>query len=83
MPLLVAIKPENERTEKERFLRASFNYNPLFLYRSPAEPEALGRFVNPSDKYISQVSIYMAVIFVKVCVNAQVCLYLRVREACQ
>ncbi|XP_067652132.1 putative tyrosine carboxypeptidase MATCAP2 [Haliotis asinina] len=59
VPLLAAIKPENERAEKDRFMRANFNYNPLFIYRTPAEPEVLSRFTNPSDKYMSQAKLIM------------------------
>ena len=58
LPLLSAIKPENERSERERFIRANFNYNPLFIYRFPAEPELLTRLGTPSDKYLKHVSIF-------------------------
>lgn len=57
VPILVAIKPENERAEKERFMRANFNYNPLFVYRFPADEETLERLGKPSDKYMKHVSI--------------------------
>ena len=57
LPLLSAIKPENERSERERFIRANFNYNPLFIYRFPAEPELLERLGTPSDRYLKHVSL--------------------------
>ena len=56
LPLLSAIKPENEKSERDRFIRANFNYNPLFIYRFPAEPELLSRLGTPSDKYLKHVS---------------------------
>ena len=57
LPLLSAIKPENEKSERDRFIRANFNYNPLFIYRFPAEPELLSKLGKPSDKYLKHVSI--------------------------
>jgi hypothetical protein len=56
LPLLSAIKPENEKAEKERFMRAGFNYNPYFVYRSPADEESMERFNTPSDQYLHIVS---------------------------
>lgn len=58
LPILAAIKPENERAEKERFMRANFNYNPLFVYRFPADADVLERLGKPSDKYMKQVSFW-------------------------
>ena len=58
LPLLVAIKPENERSEKERFMRASFNYNPYFVYKGVADDDIMDKFRDPSDKYLSQVKTY-------------------------
>lgn len=55
LPLLVAIKPENEKAEKERFIRANYNYNPFFLYRFPADPEVLQKLGVPSDRFMHQV----------------------------
>lgn len=54
LPILAAIKPENEKTERDRFMRANYNYNPLFIYRFPADADALERLGQPSDKYLSQ-----------------------------
>lgn len=59
LPLLSAIKPENERSERERFIRANFNYNPLFIYRFPAEPELLLKLGTPSDKYLKHAVLIM------------------------
>lgn len=56
LPLLAAIKPENEKSERERFMRAGFNYNPYFIYRCPADEEAMERFNTPSDRYLHIVS---------------------------
>ncbi|XP_059144457.1 microtubule-associated tyrosine carboxypeptidase-like [Physella acuta] len=53
LPLLVAIKPDNERAEKERFMKTNYNYNPYFLYRGIADPDSLKKFKAPSDQYLS------------------------------
>jgi hypothetical protein len=55
LPILAAIKPENEKAERDRFMRANYNYNPLFVYRFPADSEVLERLGKPSDKYLNQV----------------------------
>ncbi|KAL8619469.1 hypothetical protein ACOMHN_011820 [Nucella lapillus] len=52
LPLLAAIKPDNERSERERFMRANFNYNPHFVYRCPPDEEIMERFNTPSDRYL-------------------------------
>lgn len=65
LPLLVAIKPENERIERERFMRASFNYNPYFVYRGYAEE--IEKYRDPSDKYIPQV-VELSNILSNVCI---------------
>lgn len=59
LPLLVAIKPENERSEKERFMRASFNYNPYFVYRGVADDDVMDKFRDPSDKYLFHAVLIM------------------------
>lgn len=56
LPLLAAIKPENEKSERDRFMRAGFNYNPYFFYRCPVDEEAMERFNTPSDHYLHIVS---------------------------
>ncbi|XP_076449561.1 microtubule-associated tyrosine carboxypeptidase 1-like [Babylonia areolata] len=53
LPLLAAIKPENEKAERDRFMRANFNYNPHFVYRCPADEETIERFNSPSDRYLN------------------------------
>ena len=55
LPLLIAIKPENEKAEKDRFMRANFNYNPYFVYRGCVDDEVMDQYRHPSDKYIPQV----------------------------
>lgn len=62
LPILAAIKPENERAERDRFMRANFNYNPLFAYRFPADAEVLERLGKPSDKYLKHVSFQLCVL---------------------
>ncbi|XP_064610943.1 microtubule-associated tyrosine carboxypeptidase-like isoform X1 [Liolophura sinensis] len=59
VPLLTAIRPENEKSEKERFFQARFCYNPVFVYRNPADVDALERFSSPSDKYLPQAILIM------------------------
>ncbi|XP_041377124.1 uncharacterized protein KIAA0895-like [Gigantopelta aegis] len=59
VPLLAAIKPDNDKTEKDRFMRANYNYNPYFLYRCPADVDVLESFSKPSDKYLKQAMLIM------------------------
>jgi len=59
LPLLVAIKPENEKSEKDRFMRSNFNYNPFFYYRGYAGDDVMEKFSNPSDRYISHAILIM------------------------
>lgn len=61
MPLLNAIKPENEKAEKERFFRANYNYNPYFIYRFPAPPEVLERISTPSDRFLNVAILIMEI----------------------
>lgn len=73
LPILAAIKPENEKAERDRFMRANYNYNPLFVYRFPADSEVLERLGKPSDKYLSQVSIDCNRNFYGPCVTQCLC----------
>ncbi|XP_033752755.1 uncharacterized protein KIAA0895-like [Pecten maximus] len=59
IPLLAAIKPANEKAEKERFLRAKCQYNPYFIYKFPADAEVLERVSVASDKFIPQAILIM------------------------
>lgn len=59
LPLLAAIKPDNEKAEKERFMRANFLYNPYFVYKFPAEPEVLEKCSQPSDRFINEVTNFI------------------------
>ncbi|ESO91061.1 hypothetical protein LOTGIDRAFT_122331 [Lottia gigantea] len=59
VPLLTAIKPENEKTERERFMRAHFIYNPFFIYRYPAEISVIEKYNQPSDRYMFQAELIM------------------------
>nr|XP_022344544.1 uncharacterized protein KIAA0895-like [Crassostrea virginica]XP_022344545.1 uncharacterized protein KIAA0895-like [Crassostrea virginica] len=59
LPLLAAIKPDNEKAEKERFMRANFQYNPYFVYKFPAEPEVLEKCSQPSDRFINEAIFIM------------------------
>ena len=55
--LLTAIKPTNQDSEKERFMRANFHYNPQFLYQYEIPTNLLAKFDTPSDRYLTQVSV--------------------------
>ncbi|OWF52391.1 uncharacterized protein KIAA0895-like [Mizuhopecten yessoensis] len=57
--LLAAIKPANEKAEKERFLRAKCQYNPYFIYKFPADAEVLERVSMASDKLLPQAILIM------------------------
>lgn len=57
IPLLAAIKPANEKAEKERFLRANCQYNPYFVYKFPADLDVLEKVSVASDKFLPQVCI--------------------------
>ncbi|XP_050395487.1 putative tyrosine carboxypeptidase MATCAP2 [Patella vulgata] len=57
--LLTAIKPENEKSEKERFMRAHFVYNPLFIYKYPADSSVIEKFNKPSARYLTQAILIM------------------------
>ncbi|XP_060074501.1 putative tyrosine carboxypeptidase MATCAP2 [Ylistrum balloti] len=59
IPLLAAIKPANEKAEKERFLRAKCQYNPYFIYKFPADAEVLERVSVASDKFLPQAILIM------------------------
>lgn len=59
IPLLAAIKPANEKAEKERFLRAKCQYNPYFTYKFPADAEVLEKVSVASDKLIPQAILIM------------------------
>lgn len=63
LPLLAAIKPDNERAEKERFMKTNYNYNPYFLYRGLADADSLKKFKVPSDQYLSLVGVYFIYLF--------------------
>ena len=70
LPLLAAIKPDNEKAEKERFMRANYMYNPYFIYRFPADPEILEKASQPSDRLLHLVSIR----WLYKCFNTQNCI---------
>lgn len=67
LPLLAAIKPDNEKAEKERFMRANFQYNPYFVYKFPAEPEVLEKCSQPSDRFINEVRFIIIVMIANTC----------------
>ncbi|PVD20897.1 hypothetical protein C0Q70_19060 [Pomacea canaliculata] len=54
LPLLVSITPENEKSERDRFMRANFNYNPFFVYRCAADERMMEKFNTPSDYHLKK-----------------------------
>lgn len=63
-PLFIAIKPENQNMEKEKFMKyPNFLYSPQFRYANPPSENQLGRFSRASDKYLDLVSIFLFYVF--------------------
>ncbi|XP_055891987.1 putative tyrosine carboxypeptidase MATCAP2 isoform X2 [Biomphalaria glabrata] len=54
LPLLAAVKPENVKAEKDRFMRANFNYNPYFMYKGCTDDKTMNTFNYPSDRYLPE-----------------------------
>ena len=50
--LLVSIKPENQDTEMDKFMKTNFSYNPVFEYKYTLNTGALDRFRKASDELI-------------------------------
>ena len=55
-PLFMAIKPENQKTEKEKFFRSNFTYSPMFSYAAPASDSQLQKYSRASDRLMHLVS---------------------------
>ena len=56
-PLFMAIKPENQKTEKEKFFRSNFTYCPMFSYAAPASDSQLQKYSRASDRLLHLVSL--------------------------
>ena len=53
--IINSIRPVNTESEKARFFKAKFDYNPLFKYYNALPPEVLNKYSNASDLYLPQV----------------------------
>ena len=53
---LVAVKPENQEIEKERFWKSKYAYNPQFTYKNPVTNKTLQKHGHPSKKILPIVS---------------------------
>ena len=62
LPLYMAIKPENQKLEKEKFFRSNFSYSPNFLYAAPASDSQLQKYSRASDRLLHLVSLNCDVI---------------------
>ncbi|XP_072530785.1 putative tyrosine carboxypeptidase MATCAP2 isoform X2 [Salminus brasiliensis] len=52
--ILTAIKPFNVESEKTRFFKSDFTYNPQFEYSNPAAPQVLEKHNSASDRFLTQ-----------------------------
>ncbi len=55
--VLSAVKPENQETEKELFMKSKFKYNPQFIYKNTVTEKSLQKHGNPPEKLLPIVSI--------------------------
>lgn len=56
VPILVAIKPENQESEKERFMRSNYHVSPQFVYKHPIHAPTMERLSQPSNFLLPLVS---------------------------
>ncbi|KAI4871775.1 hypothetical protein NFI96_014708, partial [Prochilodus magdalenae] len=52
--ILTAIKPSNVESEKTRFFKSDFTYNPQFQYSNPVSLQVLEKHSNASDRFLTQ-----------------------------
>ncbi|XP_048814217.1 uncharacterized protein KIAA0895-like homolog isoform X1 [Lagopus muta] len=52
--LLVALRPRNVETERERFFRERFAYDPQFEYAEPVPEAVLEKYRDASDRFVAQ-----------------------------
>lgn len=55
--LLVALRPRNVETERERFFRERFAYDPQFEYAEPVPEAVLEKYRDASDRFVAQVRV--------------------------
>ncbi|TNM92691.1 hypothetical protein fugu_018093 [Takifugu bimaculatus] len=52
--ILSAVKPTNVESEKVKFFKSGFSYNPQFEYSNPVSSLVLARHSNASDRFLTQ-----------------------------
>ncbi|XP_060760013.1 putative tyrosine carboxypeptidase MATCAP2 [Neoarius graeffei] len=52
--ILTAIKPSNVESEKAKFFKSDFRYDPQFEYSNPASPQVLEKHSKASDRFLTQ-----------------------------
>ncbi|KAF7686460.1 hypothetical protein HF521_015822 [Silurus meridionalis] len=52
--ILSAIKPSNVESEKAKFFKSDFRYNPQFEYSNPVSPHVLEKHSKASDRFLTQ-----------------------------
>lgn len=57
--ILTAIKPSNVESEKAKFFKSDFRYNPQFEYSNPASPQVLEKHSKASDRFLTQVTVHL------------------------
>lgn len=60
--ILAAIKPFNVESEKAKFFKSGFNYNPQFEYSNPVSSLVLSRHNTASDRFLMQVGLMIFVL---------------------
>ena len=60
VPILIAIKPENQETEKERFMKSNYHANPQFAYKHPIHAATMERMSQPSNFLLPLVSLILS-----------------------
>lgn len=53
--MLVALRPLNIDTEREKFFQSCYTYNPQFEYEEPLPVAVLEKYKDASDQFITQV----------------------------
>ncbi|XP_025065232.1 uncharacterized protein KIAA0895-like homolog isoform X4 [Alligator sinensis] len=57
--LLVALRPLNIDTEREKFFQSCYTYNPQFEYEEPLPVAVLEKYKDASDQFITQVVVQL------------------------
>ncbi|XP_029700441.1 uncharacterized protein KIAA0895 isoform X2 [Takifugu rubripes] len=55
--ILSAVKPTNVESEKVKFFKSGFSYNPQFEYSNPVSSLVLARHSNASDRFLTQIVV--------------------------